>query len=92
MACRALQITSSDESFHSDELSEIDFMYSTKESENKDTGYIFCNGKSSTNGRGVSWTKCFSSLWMQFDCTGAENIEYICDFFRMKQTCFSHNL
>ena len=41
----ALWNTSSDDLFHSDILSEIDFMYSTKESENKDTECIFCNGK-----------------------------------------------
>ena len=33
MACRALWNTTSDESLHSDVLSEIDFMYSIKESE-----------------------------------------------------------
>ena len=33
------------ESFHSDVLSEIDFMCSTRESENKDADYIFCNEK-----------------------------------------------
>ena len=35
MECRALLNITSDESFHSDVLSEIDFMYSTKESEKK---------------------------------------------------------
>ena len=33
MACRVLRNTTSDESFHFYVLSEIDFMYSTKESE-----------------------------------------------------------
>ena len=36
-------ILTSGESFHYDVLSEIDFMYSTEELENKDTEYIFCN-------------------------------------------------
>ena len=49
MACRALWNTTNDESFHSELLSEIDFMYSIKESQNKDAGYIFCNGKFSEN-------------------------------------------
>ena len=40
MACRALWITTCDESFHFDVLSEIDFIYSTKKSENKDAEYI----------------------------------------------------
>ena len=31
--------------FHSDALSETDFMHSTNESENKDAECIFCNGK-----------------------------------------------
>ena len=44
MVCRALW-TASDESFHSDALSEIDFMYSIKESKNEDAECIFCNGK-----------------------------------------------
>ena len=45
MACRALWNATSDESFHSDVLSQINFVYSTKESENKDAVCIFCNGK-----------------------------------------------
>ena len=36
MTCRALWNTTSDESFHSDALSETDFIHSTKESEKKD--------------------------------------------------------
>ena len=45
MACQALWNTISDESFHSDVLSEIDFIYSTNESESKAAESIFCNGK-----------------------------------------------
>ena len=52
MACRALCNTTSDESFYFDVLSEIDFMYSTKESENKDAECIFCNGKFSKDEQG----------------------------------------
>ena len=51
MACQALWNTTSDGSFHSDVLSQIDFMYSTKESENKDAECIFCNGKFSEDER-----------------------------------------
>ena len=43
MACDSLMNTTSDESLHSDALPEIDFVYSTKESENKDAEYILCN-------------------------------------------------
>ena len=39
MACQTLWNTNRDESFHSD-VSEIDLMYSTKESENKDAECI----------------------------------------------------
>ena len=42
----------SDESFHSDELSKIDSIYSSKESENKDDECIFCNGTFSEEERG----------------------------------------
>ena len=52
--------TTSDESFLSDVLSEIDFVYSTKESENKDAKCIFCNGKFSEYEQGEIWIKCFS--------------------------------
>ena len=45
MACQALRKTISDESFHSDILFEIDFMYSTNESKIKDAESIFCNVK-----------------------------------------------
>ena len=37
--------TTSDESFHYDVLPEIDFMYSTSESENEAAACIFCNEK-----------------------------------------------
>ena len=33
-------------------ISEIDFIYSTKESKNKDAVYIFCNGKFSEDEQG----------------------------------------
>ena len=60
MACRALWDTTSDELFHSDILSEIDFTQSTEESENKDDEYIFCNEKLSEDERGDIWIKYFS--------------------------------
>ena len=44
MECRALLNITSDESFHSDVLSEIDFMYSTKESGKKEAECVFYNG------------------------------------------------
>ena len=40
MACRAVWNTTTNKSFHSDILSEIDFMNYTKELENKDTECI----------------------------------------------------
>ena len=85
MACRELWNNISDESFHSDVLSEIYFMYSTKESENKDAECILCNVtenvKFSEDERGEIWIKGFScSLCAHLDCTAAENAEYICDF------------
>ena len=52
MTCRTIWNITSDESFHSDVSSEIDFMQSTKESENKDAEYIICNGKFSEDERG----------------------------------------
>ena len=71
MLCRALWITTSDEPFHSDVLSEIDFMYSTEESENKDVECVFCNGKFSEDERGKIWIKYFScSLREHLDCQG----------------------
>ena len=80
MACRA---STSEESFDSDVLSETDFMYSTKESENKDADCIFSNGKFSDDEQREIWIKCFNcSLWLQLDCTAAENAEYICDFYK----------
>ena len=50
----------SDESFHCDALSETDFMYSIKESENKDSECFFCNEKFTEDERGENWIKCFS--------------------------------
>ena len=80
MACQALWNTISDESFHSDVLFEIDFMYSTKESENKDAECIFYNGKFSEDERGEIWIKCFScSLWVHLEFSAVENVEYICE-------------
>ena len=60
MVSRTLWNNTSDESFHSDELSEIDFMYSTKESENKDVECISCNENFSEDVQGEIWIKCFS--------------------------------
>ena len=60
MVCRTLWNTSSDESFHFDVLSEIDFMYLTKESGNKDAECIFCNAKVFEDDREEVWIKCFS--------------------------------
>ena len=45
MTYRALWNTTNDEPFHSDILSEIDFMHSTKESKNNDDECILCSGK-----------------------------------------------
>ena len=87
MVFLALWNTTSDESFHSDVLSEIDFIYSNKESENKDAECIFCNGKFSKDERGEIWIKCFScSLWAPLDCTTAESAEYICDFYKQNRS------
>ena len=78
MVCRTLWNTPSDKSFHSDVLPEIDFMYSTKESENKDAECIFCNGKFSEDERGDIWINYFGcSLWGHLDFTGTENAEYV---------------
>ena len=41
-------------------LSDTDFIYSTKKSENKDVECIFCNGKFSEDEQGEIWMKCFS--------------------------------
>ena len=60
MTCRTLWNTTRDESFHSYVLSEIDFMYSTKELENKDAECFFYNGKFSEDEQGEMWIKCFS--------------------------------
>ena len=71
MTCRTLWNTISDGLFHSDVLSEIVFMHSTKESENKDAECIFCNEKFSEDERGEIWIKCFScSLRAHMDCPG----------------------
>ena len=60
MACPALWNATSDESFHSDLLFEINSLYSTKESKNKNAVCIFCNGKLSEDERAEIWIKCFS--------------------------------
>ena len=52
MALRALWKTTSDELFHSHALYEINFICSTKESENKGAECFFCDGKFSENVRG----------------------------------------
>ena len=68
--------TTSDESFRNDALSEINFIGSTKESENKIAECIFCNEKCSEDERGNMWIICFCcSLLAQLDCTGAQNME-----------------
>ena len=78
MACRALWNTTSDESFHSHVLSEIDFMYSTKESGNKNVECTFYNGKFSKDQRKQIWITCFScSVLENPNFTEAENAEYI---------------
>ena len=46
MTYRALRHTASDESYHSYVLFEIDFIYSSKESANKEAECIFCNENS----------------------------------------------
>ena len=60
MTCRALWNTANDESFHSDALSEINFMYSTNELENKGAECVFCNDKFSEDEREEIWIKYFS--------------------------------
>ena len=83
MTCPALWNTVGDEAIHSGVLSEIDFMYSTKQSESKDAKCNFCNGKFSKNERGEIWIKCFSCfVWEHLDCTTAVNAEYTCDFYK----------
>ena len=52
MTCRALWSTISDESLRSDVLFKIDFMYLTKEFENKDAECIFNNEKIFEDERG----------------------------------------
>ena len=53
LACRELWNTTSDESFHSTVLSEIDLMHSAKESgKKKDAQCTFCNEKYSEDERG----------------------------------------
>ena len=53
MECRELWNTTSDESFHSTVLSEIDLMHSAKESgKKKDAQCTFCNEKYSEDERG----------------------------------------
>ena len=52
MTCQALWNTTCDELFHSEVLSEIGFIYSTKELENKDAECIFCNEKFSEGEKG----------------------------------------
>ena len=51
MTGRALGNIISNESFYSGVLSGIHFIYSTKESENKETECIFCNVKFSEDER-----------------------------------------
>ena len=83
MACRALWNATSDESFHSDALSEIDFTYSTKQSENKHAECIFCNGKFSEDDRGKICFKCLIfPLWAHMDFLTVENAKYICNFYK----------
>ncbi|XP_023214317.1 PHD finger protein ALFIN-LIKE 8-like [Centruroides sculpturatus] len=72
---------SSDESFHSDVSSVMDFVPSTKEPENEDAECIFCNGKFCEDERVKIWVQCFiCSLWAHLDFTGAERESYNCDF------------
>ena len=64
MGRRALWNATRDESFYSDVLSETDFTYSQKESENEGAECTFCKGKFSEDEREEIWIKCFScSLW-----------------------------
>lgn len=71
----------SNDSFHSDVSSVMDFIPNTTEPDDKDAECIFCNGKYSNDQRGEVWIRCVScSLWAHFDCTGAEKDDYICDF------------
>ena len=69
-----------DELFHSDVLFEIDFMHSTKESENKEVECIFYNGKFSKDERGELRIKGCSlrAHWT----IRAEKAKYIYDFYK----------
>ena len=83
MARRALWNPENVESFHFDVLSEIDLIHSTKESENKDAKYIFCNGKVFKVERREIFIMCFRcSLWVHIDCIIAKNAGNICDFYK----------
>ena len=83
MACLALWNITSGESFRSNVLSEIDFMYSTKESENKESECIFFKGKFFEDDLGEIWIECFQCfLWAYLDCNSEENAEYICDSYK----------
>ena len=83
MTCRALYNNASDESFHSDVLTEIDLMYSNKNSENKELNVSSVMGKLSEDERGENWIKCFSCpLWAHLDCTTSENVVYNSDFYK----------
>ena len=77
MACQALWNTTCDESFHSDVLYEINFIYSNKESENKDAECIFLIENSPKVNE-----KKFGLSVQHLDCTAAENTECICDFYK----------
>ena len=82
MPCRALWNTNSDESFHCDVLSKFDSMYSTKESENKGSECIFCNGKFTDVERREIWSKCFCcSLWTLSCTVPQQRTQSICVTF-----------
>ena len=60
MTYRALWNIISDELFLSDVFFEIGFVYSTKESENKNAECISCNGKFSEDDQREIWIKYFN--------------------------------
>ena len=61
-------------------LSEIDFMYSTKESKNKGAKRIFCNGKFSEDEQGEIWIKCFIWTLPEQRATFINRLEVEMDF------------
>ena len=67
--------------FHSDVLSEMDFVYSTKESEKKTTDLSSVMKNSPKINEENIWIMYLNySLWAHLHCTAEDNAEYIWDF------------